>query len=112
MPREHFAHFSFSGHRHVVALEPIRAGHQDTCRAEPTLEGMMPFKGHLQVSQRMLIACQSLDCVNPPPGTLHRQGETGALRDAINSDSTGTAHAMLATHMGSRRTEAMAQKVS
>jgi hypothetical protein len=60
----------------------------------------------------VLIACQSLDCVNTPPGTLHRQGEAGTLRDAVNSDRTGTAHAMLATDMGSSRTEAVAQKVS
>ena len=72
----------------------------------------MPFERRLQVSQRMLIAGQSLNGVNPPPGTLHRQGEAGSLRNAIDPDRAGTTHAMLTTHMGSGRTQAVAQKIS
>ena len=106
--RQHVAHLFPARIRR--GLEEVLSRHQDTRRAEPALQRMMPAERFLKRTERfavgqpfhgLYLAALRLQCIL----------RAAALRASVDDDGTGTAHPVLTPHMGAVQPKLVAQEV-
>src|SRR5690625_2876820 len=85
--------------------------HQETGRAEATLQRMVLVKALLQGGKLAIRGRQPLDGGDLLPIGLHRQHQAGTHWLPADRDGAGAADAMFAAKMGTRQAELVPQEI-
>src|SRR5581483_8150503 len=98
IPREDVTDIRFGGHR--ICGKKLYECHQDSRRAEATLEPMIIVEGRLQWMKLTIRACKRLNCGDRVFMCLDGQHQAAPGAVTVDQHRTRTTHAVLASEMG------------